>query len=217
MTHEILEAFPPPASLIDRRVFAAKYHSAHGEAALRPWSKITGICLHQTACLLGERPERWDTVGAHLGVMRSGRVVWLHDFERVIWHGNNWNAGTVGIEIDGLYEGVLGDPRTVWDDPTTTIHEKGMRATPEAIEATKQTIRWICSVVAKNAGDVRALVAHRQASEDRRNDPGSELWQAIALPLHAELGLHDGGLGFKLGTGSPIPEVWDPRCNGIKY
>lgn len=209
----ILEAFPPPDVLLDRRLTAVASHD-HGA---RSWKAVTGICLHQTACLLGERPARWDTVGAHLGVMRSGRVVLLHDFHRIVWHGNHWNSGTVGIEIDGLYEGVLGDPKTIWDDPTTKVHEVGMRATYEAIEATKQTIRWICGVVAKNGGDVRALVAHRQSSKDRQDDPGSELWQAIALPLHTELGLHDGGVGFKLGNGFAIPESWDPRCVGVKY
>lgn len=215
MTNQhILEAFPPPAIMIDRRAPAAAKHRDGGP---RPWKQITGICLHQTACSMGERPERYDTLGAHFAVLRSGRVVWVHDMEQVVWHGNGWNAGTVGIEIDGLYEGVQGDPHTIWDDPSTKVHEVGQRATPDAIEATKALCRWICGVVAKNGGEIKALVAHRQASEDRRDDPGSELWQAIALPLHAELGLTDGGVGFKLGTGYAIPESWDPRCVGVKY
>jgi len=29
--------------------------------------------------------------------------------------------------------------------------------------------------------------------------------------------MSDGGIGFKLGDGLPIPEQWDPRCVGIKY
>lgn len=213
MTAEILEAFPPPDVMIDRRAFAADKHKDGGN---RLWSKITGICLHQTACDMGERPERYDTLGAHFAVLRSGRVVWVHDLTRLVWHGNAWNSGTVGIEINGLFEGVQGDPKTLWDDPSTKIHEVGQRVTPEQIEATKQLVRWICSVIAKNGGDVKALVAHRQSSMDRRDDPGSEAWQTIALPLHAELGLHDGGVGFVLG-GYPIPEAWDPRCKGVKY
>lgn len=210
----VLEAFPPPDVLIDRRAHAAGKHRDGGD---RPWKQITGVCLHQTACNMGERPERYDTLGAHFAVLRSGRVVWVHDMDRVVWHGNSWNAGTVGIEIDGLFPGVLGDESTVWNDPSTKIREVGQRVTPEQIEATKQLVRWICSVVASHAGDVCALVAHRQASEDRRDDPGSEAWQTIALPLHAELGLTDGGVGFKLGTGFAIPESWDPRCKGVRY
>ena len=209
----IIEAHDPPAVLSDIRMSALASHD-HGA---RPWSAVTGICLHQTACLLGERPARWETVGAHVGVMRSGRVVWIHDFDRTIWHGNGWNAGTVGIEIDGLYEGIEGDPRTVWDDPTTPIHERGMTPTPAAVEATKQAIRWICSEVAKRGGAVKALVAHRQSSATRRSDPGEALWRAVALPMHDELELSDGGIGFRLGDGRAIPESWDPRCRGVRY
>jgi hypothetical protein len=206
--------FPPAlpgTEFHDRRKAAARSHD-HGR---RAWSKVTGICLHQTACLLGERPGRWDSVGAHVGITRGGRVLWLHDFDRVVWHGNGWNGGTVGIEIDGLYAGIEGDPSTVWNDPSTPHREQGMALTPEAIEATKQVIRWIDDVVTGHGGDVRALVAHRQASESRRNDPGSAIWQAVALPMHAELGMTDGEV--VLGGGRLIPEAWDPSRKGVRY
>lgn len=201
-----------PKDLYDRRKNAAQ----DKVGSKRDWSKVTGICLHQTACMLGERPERWDTVGAHVGVTRSGKVIWMHDFNKVVWHGNAWNKQTVGIEIDGLYAGIEGDPRTVWDDPSTPSKEQGMLLRPIAVEAAKQTIRWICAEVARNGGKIKALVAHRQSSLNRRNDPGSAIWQAVALPMHAELGLSDGGTGFHIG-GYPIPEAWDPTKKGIKY
>jgi hypothetical protein len=210
---DILEAYPAPTLLSDLRTQASQKHD-YGK---RAWTAVTGICLHQTACLLGERPARWETVGAHLGVTRGGRVIWLHDFDRLVVHGNGWNTQTVGIEIDGLYAGLEGDPRTVWDDPSTPNRERGMVLTAEAIDATTTAIRWICSEVARRGGAIKALVAHRQASEDRRNDPGSAIWKAVALPLQAELELSDGGVGFKLGSGRPIPEAWDPRCIGVKY
>lgn len=206
-----------PSLLIDRRDFAAQAHGPRGawKVTRRPWSEVTGICLHQTACLLGEREGRWDSVGCHVGITRGGRVIWLHDFDRIVAHGNGWNAQTVGIEIDGLYAGVEGDPRTVWDDPSTPNRETGMALTPETAEAAKQTIRWIAQRVLAHAGRVRALVAHRQSSKSRRNDPGSAIWQAVALPMHAELGLSDGGAGFKLGDGRPVPREWDPsRTDG---
>lgn len=189
----------------DLRKSAAAIH-VYGK---RPWSKVTGICLHQTACVLGERPARWRTVGCHVGVTRGGQVMWLHDFTKLVVHGNGWNAQTVGIEMDGLYEGVAGDPKTLWDDPTTPFREQGQTPTPELVEAARATVRWICAVVEANGGRVRALVAHRQSSDSRRNDPGSALWQAVALPLMADLGLSDGGPGFKIGTGRPIPHEWD--------
>jgi hypothetical protein len=172
------------------------------------------MCLHQTACILGERVERWDTAAYHFGITRAGKVIWLHGFDRLTAHGNGWNNGTIGIGIDGLYAGVEGDPSTVWDDPSTPHREQGLVLTPATINAALSLGRWIRSQI----GDqMRALVSHRQSSASRRACPGSAIWRNISLPLHQELGMSDGGIGFRLGDGRAIPEVWDPRCVGVRY
>lgn len=205
-----------PAKLFDLRANAGQVHAGQ-KARGRSWATTTGICLHQTACMMGERPERYLNTGAHLVVTRTGKVIWLHNFDKIIAHGNGWNTQTVGIEIDGLYAGVEGNLKTVWDDPTTPSREMPQALTDESVDATQDAIRWIYSTIMANSGNCRALVAHRQASEDRRNDPGSAIWQRIALPMAKELNLTDGGAGFKLGKGYPIPEQWDPSKRGYSY
>jgi N-acetyl-anhydromuramyl-L-alanine amidase AmpD len=206
-------------NLIDRRKFAAQAHGPKGKwkVGRRPASKVTGICLHQTACVLGERPERWDTVGAHVGITRSGAVIWLHDFTHVVAHGNGWNKQTVGIEIDGLYAGIEGDDSTVWDDPSTRRREVGLELPEVQAEAAREAVRWIAREARDRGAVVRALVAHRQSSADRRNDPGSAIWQRVALPMSVELGLSDGGPGFRIGDGMAIPEAWDVSRKGVAY
>lgn len=191
---------------------------------VRAWSRVRGVTLHQTACDMGERIARYDTCGAHFAVLRSGRVIWLADLDRVIYHGNGWNEECVGIEINGLYAGLEDDPdtaldeslRTTWDDPTTPTRETPMQVTPAAMRATRQLIRWIKWKVAQNGGALSVLNAHRQSSVDRRNDPGEAIWKQVALPLHTELALTDGGVGFKIG-GYAIPQEWDPRCKNLRY
>lgn len=214
----------PPTKLVDLRKYARPTYRKKGVKVpvpytpkRRPWAKTTGCTLHQTACLLGERAERMYGVGAHFVVTRGGIAYWLHDFNREVIHANGFNDQTWGIELDGLYAGVEGDPKTVWDDPSTERREQGMVLTPEAVETTCQLIRWGHYTVTSNGGPHRALVAHRQASDMRRNDPGSAIWQAVALPMMAELGLSDGGPGFKIGDGYPIPEAWDPSRKGVRY
>ncbi len=182
----------------------------------RPWNRVTGITLHQTACVMGERPQRWGTLGAHIGITREGRVIWVHDFDKLCVHANNFNARTVGIEMDGTYEGVEGNERTFWR-PKDEPNRRPQVPTAELIEAAKATVRWIRDEVARHGGRIELLVAHRQASVDRQSDPGSALWQRVALPLHEELGLSDGGAGYTVGDGLPIPEAWDPRRVGVKY
>ncbi len=206
----------PGVEFHDRRKFAAQSH--HGYAVrTRPIAKVTGICLHQTACVLGERPERYDGGGAHVFVTRVGRVIWLHDWDRVVVAANGFNAATVSVEFDGLLFGIEGDESTVWDNPATPKREIGMPLTAEQVEAGLDVIRWIKADVDRRGGAVRALVAHRQASKTRRSDPGQAVWRDIALPASAELGLSDGGDGFKLGDGLPIPEAWNPERKGFKY
>lgn len=182
----------------------------------RSWTQITGIVLHQTACCLGERPARWGTVGAHLGVTRAGQVIWMHDFERIVWHANSFNNFTVGIEMDGEYAGIEGNDHTFWR-PHDEPNRQPQTPTVELVNAAKATVRWICEEVARHGGRVQQLLAHRQASGDRQSDPGSALWQRVGMPLHAELGLDDGGPDYKVGTGYRIPEAWDPSRHGVKY
>lgn len=208
-----------PSQVIDRRKFAIQAHGPEREWQVtdRKWSEVTGTCLHQTACVLGENPSRWDSVGAHIGITRSGKIIWLHDFDREVAHGNGFNAQTVGIEVDGLFAGIEGDSKTVWDNPGTVVHEVAQTLTPAQAESLKVAVRWIAAEIAAKSGTpMRALVAHRQSSESRRNDPGSAIW-AVALELMKELKLSDGGPKFKIGSGSPIPEAWDPTRKGIPY
>ena len=182
----------------------------------RAWKQITGVTLHQTACVLGERPQRWATVGAHLGVTRAGQVIWMHDFEKIVWHGNGFNGHTIGIEMEGTYAGVEGDDRTFWR-PKDEPNRKPQTPTIELVEAARATVRWVCQEVARHGGRIKQLVAHRQASNQRDSDPGSALWQQVAMPLHKELSLSDGGPGYTVGNGYPIPEKWDPSRAGVKY
>lgn len=182
-----------------------------------PWiartaAHITGICLHQTACYLGERPQRWATVNTHYGITRAGQEIRIHPETLIAPAANGWNNRTISIECDGLYAGIKGNLKTVWDDPTTPAREQPMTPTPELIATTKALIRRLKAAFPS----IKYLVAHRQSSMDRQNDPGEEIWKAVALPMMTELGLEDGGAGFAIG-GYPIPEIWDPAKKGIKY
>ncbi len=202
-----------PTNFVDRRQHSTRRHVL----GARPWKHVTGICLHQTACNMGERDERYDNCGAHFVVTRAGKVIQLHELTDLVAHGNGWNNQTVGIEIDGLYAGIAGNQATVWDDPSTPTREKAQTLTPAAVEAAKDLIDYIRDAVKAQGGLCTKLVAHRQSSENRRNDPGSEIWQQIALPMMGLLAMDDGGPGFKIGTGLPIPEDWNPERRGFKY
>jgi N-acetylmuramoyl-L-alanine amidase len=208
----------PPDALLDRRAQAG----GNKDMGPRSWPDVKGWCLHQTACHLGasKDPARCDNIGAHFVVYQDGRVFWLHDLDRRIIHGNGFNSQTIGIEIDGLFAGVEGDLSTVWDDQSTPQREQAMTLTPAQTTAVKQLIRWTHAEIVRHGGQPTTIVAHRQASGDRRDDPGSKVWKEIAMPMLTEFRLSDGGPGFMLKDGQggmPIPESWDPSRTGIKY
>jgi hypothetical protein len=182
----------------------------------RPWSQITGITLHQTAGLIGERTAVWRGVHAHLGVTRLGKIVHLYDFADRVNHGHNLNAADVGIEIDGHFCGVEGDLRTYWR-PAGDPHRMPLTPTAAQIEAARIAVEFVIEAVAAEGGCVRFIHAHRQSSCMRQGDPGSAIWREVGLWAQQHLGLEDGGPGWTVGDGLPIPEAWDPRRVGIRY
>lgn len=186
-------AEPACTEFHDRREFASQSHHGY-PTKRRALNKVTGICLHQTGCHMGERPARYDGGGAHVFVTREGRVIWLHDFDRRVVAANGWNDGTVSVEIDGLYAGVEGRADTVWQGTAMTL-------TPEATAAAREVVRWI----RESVPTVSVIVAHRQSSGTRRSDPGEAIWKAVALTS----GLSRAN-ATTLGTGLRVPTEWDP-------
>ena len=183
----------------------------------RPWSEVTGICVHQTACYMGERHERYLAIGAHYVVTRGGQRLRMHDETDRIVSANGFNARCVSVEGDGIYAGIEGDPRTVWDDPTTKAREMAMDLPDAFVAAYRETIRTIVRRVREAGGSVKFLLCHRQSSESRQNDPGQGIYQRVVRPMLDELGLSNGGVGFKVDDGRAIPEVWDERAKGVRY
>lgn len=183
------------------------------DKARRAWSAITGITLHQTACVLGDDPARWRGLDAHIGVTRGGKSLLVCPLDRVVWHGNLFNGPDVGVEIDGYYEGIEGNRRTLWNPPTDPGRAP-LVPTAEQIAASRAVVRWIIAEVARNGGRVKYIHAHRQASNMRQSDPGSRIWRDVGVWAQRELGLSDGGDGYRVGTGLAIPREWDDGRSG---
>lgn len=199
-----------PAGFIDLR----RAHNGEPRIRRRPWPYIDYICLHQTATVLGEKESRWFGVPVQVGVTRAGRILYLNDLDFVTYHGHGFNTRSVGIEIDGRYAGVEGDLKTFWR-PKDHPEIEPTPENPPQLEAVKDAIRWIVAEVARNGGKVKYIVAHRQSSDQRRSDPGSLIWQKVALPMVKELSL-EAPFALTLGRGYKIPREWDPASDA-KY
>lgn len=196
--------------VIDRRAFHRPYYRPKPDAPIVFYdppkrSLVTGITLHQTAADMGSLVPRYDTLGAHWAVLRDGRCLKMADADRVVIHGNGWNARCVGIEVVGRYAGIEGQLWTLWDDPATPYREQPQQLTDAAAASLRMLVRYLKLTVPT----INVLCSHRQSSATRRSDPGQAIWRE-AVRLHAELGMTDGGPGFKLGDGRAIPREWNP-------
>ncbi|MEO7895897.1 MAG: hypothetical protein ABIR65_01240 [Pseudolysinimonas sp.] len=210
-------AAPAPHPLvIDRTVQAA--HAGEGHfMGWRSWSETTAIMFHQTACWLSSSTDiaRCDAVGAHRVIYPDGRTFLLHALNKRIVHGHGGNARCIGYEIDGNLHGVEGRPNTLW--------RGGGRAAVLGelqIEAVKAQARRDVAEVLAHGGKVQFALVHRQASRDRRGDPGSAIYKQIVLPLMDELGLEDGGPGWVFADGNggaPVPGEWDETRTRYPY
>jgi len=180
----------------------------------RPWSQIRGVCFHQVGAAIAEHPERWDTLNAHIAMLRNGTLVLVNDPTMFIWHAQGLSESTIGIECNGNFLGVQSDPRTWWRAGGGPYHlvERQLEAAPVLFD-------WLLGEFSAHGASWERVHAHRQSAASRRADPGSEIWRRVALPWMAQLGLTgelagDGGEGWHLGEGRGIPREWDPERKG---
>ena len=174
----------------------------------RPWSEISGVTLHQTGCQMSNKPKRWHRLNAHIGITRDGKVLIVNDPTDMIWHAQGLSKHTIGIEICGNFSGIDGNSSTLWKGGG------GPHTLTSGMEAALQTaFDWIKTQFQNNGQEWKHVHAHRQSSKTRTSDPGSEIWQKIAMPWITSLGATDGGPDWKKGDGKPVPKLLSAISN----
>jgi peptidoglycan hydrolase-like protein with peptidoglycan-binding domain len=173
---------------------------------LREWSQISGVMLHRTACVLGEKPERWYPVNCHIGVTLEGKIILPHKWELMIWHGHYPSQWTIGIEFDGNPEGFPGYHWTPGGGP----HE----ITDAQVKAGWVLLDMLTDAFEANGRKLKYIYAHKLSSDQRECDPGWEAWQKIAMPWMEKTGAVPGDVGWQgttFGSGFHINQQWDER------
>ena len=183
-----------------------------GGLVLRDPATVTTLVLHQTAVRRfgvkrsdlaaengNETRARWRRaigVHAHVTAFTDGAVVPAYPLRAFVWHGNGSNASSVGLEVEGLYNGLPGGKNDEPDELT--------------IATAREAVAWIVAEAAREGMAIGRLVAHRQYSPSRQADPGWMLWRDVALWAERHLGMTLDSAFAEKG-GRPIPSAWDPR------
>lgn len=194
---------------------------------VRPLSSITGITLHQTACVFGpvDAPERrWRRalgIPAHVTAFRDGVYAQAAPLSWFLYHGNGTNEHSLGLECEGHYPGLVDDPATpVREDERSFWAPAGKTPTPLtplALETFRAALRYLVEEGRRQGAPIRYVWAHRQASDSRRSDPGEELWRKLVVEYGRPI------LGLEVqawriwGDGRPLPKAWDPGAAAVDY
>jgi hypothetical protein len=179
----------------------------------RSWQDIDAIVLHQTGIKMTDTPERFRTLDAHVGILiaHPTPIVQVQDLLAYMYHANELNRPSIGIELNGYFPGV--------EARYDTAKHTGAGPTVSQVMDARRSIAWLCETAHNNGGAIRRILPHRVSNDTRQGDPGEGAWREIGLWAIEEYGLTDGGAGYCVGDGTPIPFTWCPKpaYEGIRY
>lgn len=156
---------------------------------------IDAVVLHQMGFSRGNDLLRYRKVTAHFVVLSNGTVAQLHPLSASLSASDGFNSRSVSIEFAGNFQSVDGK----WWRPTDYGRD---HATAEQLEAGRKLLRLLQAV------GIKYVFAHRQSSESRGNDPGPEIWRGVGQWAIETLGMLDGGAGYAITGGRPVPDSW---------
>lgn len=202
-----------------------KFRMRGGKVVRRAVSAVDGITIHQTGVQFGvnERQiaaaggderlalaKRVKKVAAH-SVSFDGFYTKSYPLDFYIYHAGLLNRKTLGLEVDGLYSGLMDDPDTeLREDLASLWRGSPTELTEGRVKGAKAALRYLVDEGRKLGMPIKYIYAHRQSSATRRSDPGEEIWRKVVL----EYGVPVLGLetrpAFTIGTGRPIADEWDP-------
>ncbi|KKN25518.1 hypothetical protein LCGC14_0884060 [marine sediment metagenome] len=182
-----------------------------GRVVKRNPKTVTGITVHQTDTDLGvgkarlkkyngdytrARRERALEVACHMYAFNEGEAIHTCPFEWYVWQANGLNRTTLGLEIEGKFPGLMEDGEKL--------------AGVELIDAACLSLTYMVEKARAMGMPIKDIYGHRQSSDQRRRDPGEELWRRVVLQYAVPVLKLTPHQDFTVGKGSPIPKVWDP-------
>ncbi|VAW58301.1 hypothetical protein MNBD_GAMMA08-827 [hydrothermal vent metagenome] len=163
---------------------------------VRDIDDVYALVLHQTGFSRGNIIGKYNRVTAHFVILPDGRILQLHPLTAYLWASNGFNKGSVAVEFVGNFPS---DRGKCYKPEKFGCH----KVTDEQVQTGQKLIKYLVKKIG-----LTHVLAHRQSSGSRGNDPGPEIWSRVGQWGVDEHGLNDGGAGFKTKSGRAIPESW---------
>jgi hypothetical protein len=159
-------------------------------------STVKYLVLHQMAFSRGNNPDRYNAVTAHYAILPNGRILQLHPVSALLWASNGFNRKSVAVEFAGNFPNTRGK---CWETGKYGCH----KLTQAQIAAGRYLVKHLIEQIG-----LTHIFAHRQAAKTRENCPGPDIWYHIGQWAIDNMGLKDGGPGYKIDLGHAIPDAW---------
>ncbi len=199
--HSVQEVYEGDQGLVNRIEDRTAFAPKDRRKGYRDAKRVYALVLHQMAFSRGSGVKKYDTVTAHFIITPDGKIAQLHPVTAYLWSSNGFNKYSVAVEFAGNFPNTKG---RCWKREKFGCHA----LTPAQIEAGRYLIKYLISTIG-----LTHILAHRQSSGSRENDPGPDVWYHVGQWAIENLGLRDGGAGFKIGDGHSIPDLWRTWSN----
>lgn len=173
-----LRCYSKPRDLAAVQFIVLHQWGAHARLKQRPGESLE-------ACAV----RRAQSTPYHVSVFEGDVVVVAWSFAIATWAANGFNRTSISIGVGGRF-------------PELEARRAGVHSQLEVFEAgLLEALRVVAEALPG-----RTLVTHRQASKNRRADPGEALAR-VAAQAAAGLGLAV-DYSRTIGTGAPAPASW---------
>lgn len=184
--------FSSSANIIDRTAYSPK----DKRKKVRNIKDVYALVLHQTGFSRGNEPKKYNKVTSHFVILPNGTILQLHPLTAYLYASNGFNRGSVAVEFVGNFPSTQGKcykPERFGCNKVSN----------EQIQAGRKLIKYLSNKI-----NLTHILAHRQSSGSRGNDPGPDLWFYVGQWAVNNRGLNDGGSDFKIQSGKSIPDAW---------
>lgn len=158
-------------------------------------SDVDALVLHQMGFTRGNSPNRYLNTCAHFIILRDGTIAQLHRVTDYLYASSALNARSVAVE----FAGNMPSERGRYYQPATYGRH---RVTVDQVASGRFLIRHL-----KSSIGIRYVFAHRQGTNGHTNCCGPDIWFNVGQ-WAVSMGFSDGGVGFTMGDGLPIPTSW---------
>ncbi len=176
-----------------------------GHPRPRSKSQVYALVLHQMACCRRRKEGGYDTIGVHYAILEDGRILQLQPIEALMYASNGFNARSVAVEFAGNFPNIRGKCWQPKCDKLPCPNHGCHQLTQAQIDSGRYLVEHL---LRESGMKLTHILAHRQSSGTRENDPGPDIWYHVGQWAIDKYGLKDGGPGFKVGSGRPIPDEW---------